>query len=181
AIKAAALKGIIADSENLVGHQHVGVHARRDGKAETHVHAGGVVFHRHVDELLKTGEGYNLVETCFHLGAAEPEDGTVQEDVFPAGQLGVETGAKFQERRDAAADPHMATRRLKNPGEQFQAGAFPRAVGADYAQHGAGRHLKRDVAQRPENLVLPVATEPRPLQYLLLKRAGTLVMENKAL
>ena len=61
-VHALLLERRVADGEDLVDQQDVGVDVDRDREAEPDVHAGRVVLHRLVDELLDAGEVDDLVE-----------------------------------------------------------------------------------------------------------------------
>ena len=82
--EALALEGLVADGEDLVEQEDVGVEVRGDREAEPHVHPRGVGAHRPVDRLLELGEGDDLVEALADLRPLEPVDGAVQEDVLAA-------------------------------------------------------------------------------------------------
>ena len=64
---ALALELGVADGEDLVDEEQVGVDVDRDREAEPHVHARGVVLHRRVDEVLDAGEVDDLVEPLVEL------------------------------------------------------------------------------------------------------------------
>ena len=52
-VDALALEALVAHGQDLVDHQHVGVHVDGHGEAQPHVHARRVELHRAVDELLQ--------------------------------------------------------------------------------------------------------------------------------
>ena len=62
ALQAFALEGLVADGEDLVHEQYVGLDVDRHREPEAHVHARGVVLHRLVDELADAGEVDDVVE-----------------------------------------------------------------------------------------------------------------------
>ena len=102
--EAPALELLVADGEHLVEQQHVGVDVRRDREAKPHVHPRRVRAHRPVDRLLEAGEGDDLVELLAQVGALEPVDRAVEEDVLAARQVGMEAGAELEQRADTSAD-----------------------------------------------------------------------------
>ncbi len=103
ALLALALEGRVADRQHLVDQQDVGVDVDGHREAQPHVHAGGVVLHRLVDELLDPAEVDDLVEAPVELATGQAQDRAVEVDVLPAGQLGVEAAAELEQRRQPAA------------------------------------------------------------------------------
>ena len=147
---ALALEGLIADRQHLVDQQDVGVDIDGDREPEPDVHARRVVLHRLVDEGADAGEVDDLVEAAPELLLGEPEDGPVEEDVFPAGQLGVESGTQLEQRRHLPVDrhrPHVGTEDL---GQAFEHGALARAVLSDQAEGLPLVDLERHVPEGPE-------------------------------
>ena len=110
---AAALEALVADRQHLVDQQHVGFDVRRDGEAEPDEHARRVVLDRRVDELGEAGELDDVVEAGGDLLLRQSEDRTVEEDVLPTAQLGVEPGAEFEQGRHPSFDQHLALLRLR--------------------------------------------------------------------
>ena len=94
----------VADGEHLVDDQDLGFQMRRDGEGEPHIHARRVALDRRVEKFLDLGEGDDLVELPFDLGAAHAEDGAVEKDVFAAGQFGMKAGADFEQAGDPAGE-----------------------------------------------------------------------------
>ena len=56
------LEHLVADGEDLVDEEHVGIEVDGDGEPEAHVHPRRVVLHRLVDELGELGEVDDGVE-----------------------------------------------------------------------------------------------------------------------
>ena len=105
-VQALVREALVADGENLVDQQHVGIDVDRDRESEPHVHARRVGLDRRVDELLHLGELDDLVEASRHLALRETEHDAVDEDVLAAGNLRVKPGAQLDQRRDPAVDLH---------------------------------------------------------------------------
>ena len=95
----------------------------------------GVALDRRVQELLDLGKGHDLVELALDLPALHPQDGAVQIDVFPAGQLRVKAGAHLQERSHPAPNRHPPLGGLGDAGEDLEQGALAGPVAADDAQN----------------------------------------------
>ena len=60
--EALPLERLVADGEDLVEQQDVGIEERGDREAEPHRHPRRVRAHRPVDRVLELGEGDDLVE-----------------------------------------------------------------------------------------------------------------------
>ena len=102
--EALPLEVLVADREDLVEQQHVGLQERGDREAEPHRHPARVRADRPVDRVLELGEGDDLVEALADLGAAQALDRAVQVDVLAAAEVRVEAGPELEQRADAAVD-----------------------------------------------------------------------------
>src|ERR1700730_6379782 len=146
-IQALVREPFVAHRQHFVYEQHVWIDVYGHRKTESHVHPGGIRFHRRVDELLQLGKLHDLVEAPGHFALGEPEHDAVDEDVFAPGDLGMETGAQFDERRDAAPQRHSTRRGPGDAGHQLQRGALARPVAADDAVGLPRRHVERHALQ----------------------------------
>ena len=144
----------VADREHLVDDEDVGVEVSGHREREPHVHPARVALHRRVDELLDAGEVDDLVELGGDLGPAHAENRPVQVHVVPAGQVLVEAGADLEQRREAPPDVGVALGRVGDPREDLEQRALAGAVPADDAEHLAVLEVERDVAKRPDRLLL---------------------------
>ena len=79
------------------------------------------------------------------------QDGAVQVDVLPPGQLGVEAGAHLQQRAHPPVDLGIPLGRLGDPGEDLQQRALPGPVAPDDPQHLAVLDLERRCPSAPRN------------------------------
>ena len=82
--------------QDLIDQQNFGFHVDSNRKPQTHVHTGGIVLNRLVNETLYPGEIHDFVKFTVYLGTAHPQNRAIQIDVFPPGQFGVETGSNLQ-------------------------------------------------------------------------------------
>jgi len=86
---------------------------------------------RQVDEASSPANA-TISSSCFpNVGALQPVDRTVEEDVLPAGQVRMEPSAELQEGADPPADVDSSGGRLDDPGEQPQERRLPGAVTTD--------------------------------------------------
>jgi hypothetical protein len=72
-VEALVREPFVADGEDLVDQQHLGIDVNRHRETEAHVHARRVGLHRRVDEILHLGELDNLVEALAHLALGQAE------------------------------------------------------------------------------------------------------------
>jgi hypothetical protein len=150
AFDALALERFVTDRKDFVDEQDVGVDIDSHREAEPHVHARGVVADLHVDELFELGEGHDLVEDALGLLLRQAEDRRVHEHVLTPGELVVEPGAEFEQRRNPAARHDLAGRRLQDPRDALQERGLARPVVAEKAHGRALLDVEVDVAQGPE-------------------------------
>ena len=127
---------------------------RGDCEGEPHVHPARVPLHGSVDELLDAGELDDLGELALDLAPPHSEHGAVQEDILPPGQFGVESGPDLEEAAHAPADLRASLGRCGDTRQQLQQGRLPRSVTSDDSDHLAGGHVERDVAKRPDVLMV---------------------------
>ena len=78
----------VADGEDLVDDEHLGLEVRRNREAETGVHAAGIATHRRVEELRNTRELDDLVELAIDLRLLHAHDRALEIDVLAPGQSG---------------------------------------------------------------------------------------------
>jgi hypothetical protein len=158
AAEALPLERLVADGEDLVEEEDVGVEECRDREAEAHGHPGRVRPHRAVDRVLELGERDDLVEAPADLGARKTLDRAVQEDVLAPCEIQVEAGTELEQRPDPALRTDTAGGGLDDPGDQAQKRGLPRSVPADETDCIAAADLDGDVAERPDVRRLGLAT-----------------------
>ena len=71
-VQALALERLVADGEDLVDQQDVGVQVRDDREPEPQEHPRAVRLHRHVDELAQLGELDDAVDALLDVLAPKP-------------------------------------------------------------------------------------------------------------
>ena len=129
-----------------------------DAEGQAHLHAARVDAHRLVDVVADFGKGFDLGHQAGNLFDAVAEELAGHEGVLPAGEIGVETHAEFEQGGDAAGDMHAAGGGLGGAGDHLEQGALAGAVDADDADRLAGLDGEVDVLQHPlEAVARPVA------------------------
>ena len=167
-LRAALLELGVANREDLVEQQHVGIHVDRNREAEPQVHARRVVLHRAVDELLQPRELDDLVEALGDLLLRQAEDRAVEEHVLAPRELEVKARPELEERRQLAGHRDAPVVGTQDLGHALQQRALARPVVADEAERGPRRDVERHVTQRPELLVPgAAAAEDHRLQRLI--------------
>ena len=125
---------------------------RRDREGEPHIHARREPLDRRVEKLLHLGEGDDLVEPPFDLGAPHAENGAVEIDVFAAGQFGMKAGADFEHAGDPAGELDASLVGLGDAADHLEQRRFAGAVAADDADDFAALDLEGNVLERPKIL-----------------------------
>ena len=163
-VQASGHKCGVPDGQHLVDEQDLGIDVDGDGETEAHVHAARVGFDRGVDEVLEFGETDDLVELVVYFLFVEAEHDAVDEDVFAAGDLGMETGAELDQGAHLAGDRHRALGGFGDAGHEFEEGRFAASVLADDTVGGASGNLEADAVQGRHALVGFEGAEKIPLE-----------------
>ena len=153
----------VPDRQRLVHQQNLRVEIDGDGKGQAHVHAAGIGLDGLVDEAADFGEALDLGHLPGNLLGAQAHDGGIQGGVFPAGELGVESGPKLEQCRHPPAQTYPARGRGHGSGDNLEQGALARPVFSHDPETGALPDLEADLLQRPE---VPVVTAPAEDQLL---------------
>jgi hypothetical protein len=140
----------VTDGENFVHNKYFRLEVRCHRKRQPYIHSTGIPFHRRIEELFDAGEVDDGVELFLDFGAFHAEDGAIEEDIFAAGEFGVEAGADFEERADAAVEFDGAGGGFGDAGEDFEEGGLAGAVAADDAHDFTGLDVEGDVLEGPE-------------------------------
>ncbi len=149
-LAAALLELGVADREDLVDQQHVGVDVRHHREAEPDLHSRGVVLDLEVDVVLQARELDDLVESAPRLGRAQSHHHAVQDDVVAGGQLRVEADAELEEGGEAAGDLDRPAVGRVDAREQLQQGALAGAVAADDPEELALGDVEAEVVEDVE-------------------------------
>src|SRR5262249_51584223 len=97
------LKLIVADSEHFINDEHVTFEVRGDREGETHIHAGAVSLHRHIEEAFHPSKRDYLVEFALNVRPAHPENGAIKENILATTQFGMKASTHLQQARYPAA------------------------------------------------------------------------------
>lgn len=140
----------ITHGEYFVHHENFGFQVRSDGESETDCHAAAVALYGGVEVTFASAKVNDFVELAGDFGAGHAHDGAVHIDVLAAGHLGVESGAHFEEARDAAPCADGAGGGGGHAAEELEEGALAGAVPADDSHDVALLDFKVDVFECPD-------------------------------
>ena len=107
---------------------------------------------RHVDELGQFGKLDDVVELPDDIPFLHSEDGSVEEDVLPSGEIGMKPGAQREERGGPSHRRHLALGGGDGSCDDSKKGALTRSVTADDPQRLPLPDRERDVPEGPELL-----------------------------
>ena len=110
----------VADGQYLVHQEDVGLEVCRHREGQPQVHARRVPLDRRVQETLDSSKINDLVKLANDLRPPHAQDRSGQEDILPAGQLGMESRPHLQQRAHPAPDLRMALGRRGDPGEDLE-------------------------------------------------------------
>ena len=112
---------------------------------------------------------WDFVELAGNLGAVHAHDGAVHVDVLAAGHLGVESGAHFEEARDAAPCADGASGGGGHATQQLEERALACAVTADDAYDIALFHLEVNVFEGPHVIAVALVRAVVRLPHLQVR------------
>lgn len=143
------------------------------GKGKADIHARRVALDRSVQKFFHTGKVYDLIEFASDFCPAHTKDGTIEEDIFPSREFGVETCTDFQQAGNASTQGDLACAGLRNTGKEFEQRGFARTVAADDADSIPRHNVEADIPESPEFFLVLVPMLEQALgqlEYLLAQR-----------
>ena len=108
--KALFLKLGIADCQHLVDNQNLRLEMRGDCERKPDVHSRRIVLDRRIEKFFDFGKGDDLIELLADFPLRHPENGAVEKNVLPSGELGMEAGADLEQARNASPQNDPALR-----------------------------------------------------------------------
>ena len=137
----------VAHGQDLVHDQDLAVEMGGHGKGQADVHPGGVPLDLGVEEPFGPGEVDDGVEALVDLLAPHPEEGPVEIDVLPPGELGMESRPHLEQAAHPPPELDAARGRGGDPVDDLEQGALAGTVSADDAHHLAPAHVKGHAVQ----------------------------------
>src|SRR4051794_13920263 len=75
------LKFAISDCQDLIDDQDVRFQMGCDGEGQAHIHSGGVMLYRRIEELFDSGKRHDLIELLPRLRSVHAKYGAVKKDI----------------------------------------------------------------------------------------------------
>src|SRR5947207_2025086 len=172
--RATMLKDRIADRQSFVDDQDPWAGADRDRESQADVHAARIGLDGLMNERANFGEAFDFRNKIFRFAARKPDQGRIHENVFQAGELRIESGAKLQQGGNPAFVPDGAVRGLERAGDDLQQSGFAAAVRPDDSGRRSRFDLKTDILQRPKFTV----ALPEPARKHLLQAIAWMVIHS---
>ena len=148
----------VADGQDLVDDQDLGIQVRRHGEGEPDIHPAGVALHRRVEELFDLGEGDDLVELAGDLARGSCRGSTPLRKIFSrpvsSGWKPVPTSSRL------ATRPWMSIVPVVGPVirvRSLSSVLLPAPLRPMIPTTSPGLDLEIDVPERPEGLPLLLA------------------------
>ena len=118
-VVALRLKEDVSHGEGLIHDQNLRLDVDRHGEGEPHEHTRGIRLDRLIDIFPDVGKIQNRVDLLRDLLLREADHRAVQIDILNPIVLHVEARAELEERRNPAADLHVAARRIEDAGDDL--------------------------------------------------------------
>ena len=163
-------EGLVADREDLVDQEDVGIAVRGDREAQAHGHAGGIGLDGGVQKRLDAGEPHDGLEAGGDLLLRQAEEQARDLDVLPPRELRVKARAELEQGRQPAAHGDGSGGRTDDAGQELQQSGLARAVGPDDAERLPRGNVEGDALERGHGL-LPGGARRAARQKSGLERA----------
>ncbi len=156
------LKVHIADAEGFIHHKHFRAKTGEHTEGQSQGHPAAVGAQGAIEKIAQFGEGFDLRHLFFGVARGKSKELRTAYHVLAAGKLQIYSGTEFEEAEEASADDGGAGGGAEDAGEDFEEGAFSRAVGADEAVAFTAFYLEVNVAEGPEIGVAMDVAEGEP-------------------
>ena len=179
--EALVLEGLVAYGKDLIGEQDVRLQMDRHGEAQAHLHSGGIIFERRINEVFEFGEFDDVLHPLFDIPIAEAVEAGVEKDVFKSRQFGVEAHPQLDKWSDTPMGDHLPLGGDQDARDNLQQCAFARAVVAQETQRLAALHGKADIVQRQEMLAALALALMKESQEAGFDSHGAIVTQDELL
>ena len=147
------LKAHVADGQNFVEDQDLGIDFDGHGEGQTHIHSGGILLDGSVDEFADIGEVDDGLLALQHVAFGVAHQQAVEQDVLPAREFVMESRAQFDQRRQRAIDGDRTFGRPVDAGDNFQQRALARSIASNDADGLPMGYVKRYILDRLEIVI----------------------------
>jgi hypothetical protein len=90
-------ESFVANRQNLIDEQNVGVGMHGDRKPQAHVHPHRIGLHGFIDECFQLGEADDIIEVLSDFALGKAQDSAIDEDVFPSTELRMKASPEIQQ------------------------------------------------------------------------------------
>src|SRR5262249_18084588 len=118
--KAFLLEFGVSYRQYLIDDENIRFQMGSDGKGEPHVHSRAVMLNRRVEKPLDLGEGDDRIELARNLLPAHAQNRSIEEYVFPPGQLRMKSYSDLKQARHSPSKLDAAARWLRDPAKKLQ-------------------------------------------------------------
>lgn len=132
-------------------------------EGEPHVHAARIGSDGVIDKFTDIGECRNCIETVVHFGFGVPHQNTLKIDILAPRELGVESGAEFQQRGNPSVDRDATAGWFEDPANQLQQSALARTVSPDDTNGLTPVDIERNVIEGIELTMAAIQPEAEKL------------------
>jgi hypothetical protein len=160
------LEAQVADRDDLVEEQRVGLELRDDAEGQPQAHPVAVGAQRRVLEALELGELDRPRDDLARAARRHAGGDRGRHRVLAPREDEVEEVAEAEDRGGVGGEQHAPPRRRRQPGGQAQERRLPRAVLPHHADELAAPDRERDVAQRPALLARTQQARQAPADRL---------------
>ena len=150
--EALVLERLVAYGKDLVGQQDIRFQMDSHGKTQAHLHPGGVVLERRVDEVFEFGEFDDVLHPLLDIPIAKAVETGVKKDVFKTRQFGIESHPQLDKGSDAPMGDYLTFGGNQDTGNNLQQGALAGAVVPQKTQRLATFNGETHIIQRQEVL-----------------------------
>ena len=115
------------------------------GEREPDIHTAGIPFHRRIHKSLYAGKCNNLVKFEINFALFHSQHCATEINIFPTGELAMESRAHFKKGADAATDLYPSFGRFRNSRKNLEQSTLARPIESDKTDHFATLYLKRHI------------------------------------
>jgi hypothetical protein len=124
----------IAHGKSFIDNQEFRIHMYRNRESEANEHTAGIGFDRLINKLTNFGESLNGWHALPDVIVREAQEASVQDYVFPAGELRVEAGAQLEEGRQFPVHCKTSLSWGEDASDELEECAFAGTILADDAK-----------------------------------------------
>lgn len=145
-----SLEVSVADGENFVDNEDVGIKMSGHGEGQTNIHAVRVPFDRGIEETINTGELDDLVKFPSYLRTGHSENCAVEKDVLTTCELLVKPRSNLKETGHTPDNLDPPTTWISDTRQYLQQSRLSGAIASDKSHNISRPNIEADIPQGPE-------------------------------